>query len=63
MDTSSVCVIDALHACRCCMARSPLECPYRYLLADATTLERWTEASSSAATATTESLADGSTPV
>jgi hypothetical protein len=59
MDTSSVCVIDPLHACRCCMARGPLECPYRYLLADATTIDRWTEASRGA---TTESLADGSPP-
>ena len=45
MASSPICVVDPLHACRCCSARSPEECPYRYLLADAATLEGWASTS------------------
>ena len=34
MDSSPACVVDPMHACRSCLARSPRECPYLYLLAD-----------------------------
>jgi hypothetical protein len=34
------CLIDPSRPCGACIASSPAECPYAYLLADETTLQR-----------------------